>query len=259
MKTTVEIKSISGNVLFSYESEDNSIRKTLEKAVKVGADLSGAYLKEVNLSEAYLREVDLSGAYLVGANLSGANLVEANFSGADLRKANLRKAYLSGANFLGTYLSGANFLRANLSGVNLSGANLSEVNLSGANLSGANLSRAKYDETTSFLLSQCPSEGSFVAWKKASEYVVKLRVTENAKRSSATTLKCRCSEAEVLDIQDLEGNSAKIKEVKSNHDSSFVYRVGEIVKVDDFDENRWNECSTGIHFFISREIAVKYN
>ena len=34
--------------------------------------------------------------------------------------------------------------------------------------------------------------------------------------------------------------------------------VGKIVKVDDFDDNRFNECSTGIHFFIAREMAVKY-
>ena len=40
MKTTVEIKSISGNVLFSYESENNSIRNTLEIAFEVGVELS---------------------------------------------------------------------------------------------------------------------------------------------------------------------------------------------------------------------------
>ena len=319
METTVEIKSISGNVLFSYESEGNSIRKTLEKAVEAGVDLSGANLMEVGLSGANLREVNLTGANLsrtdlTGANLSGANLKKANFSGAylsganltgtnllganlrgvNLRGANLSGAYLSGAdlsetyisganlrkaNFSGTYLSKTNFTGTNLLGANLRGTNLRDANLSGtylsgadlrdanirgvnlswAYLSGADLSGAYYNEVTSFFLSQCPSEGSFIAWKKASEYVVKLRVTENAKRSSATTLKCRCSEAEVLDIQDLEGNSVETREVKSNQDSSFVYRVGEIVKVDDFDEDRWNECSTGIHFFISREMAVKYN
>ena len=229
MKTTVEIKSISGNVLFSYESENNSIRKTLEKAVEVGVDLSGANL----------REVDLSGAYLVEVNLTGANLSGANLRGANLRGANLSGTYLLGTDLSGTYISGAN--------------------LSWACLSRANLSGAYYNEVTSFFLSQCPSEGSFIAWKKANGYVVKLRVTENAKRSSDTTLKCRCSEAEVLDIQDLEGNSVETRKVKSNQDSSSVYRVGEIVKVDDFDEDRWNECSTGIHFFISREMAVKYN
>ena len=228
MKTTVKIKSISGNVLFSYECEDNSIRKTLEKAVEVGANLSRSNLREVDLSEAYLSEADLTGADLSGANLRGANLTGANLSGT----------YLSGANLSGTYLSGAN--------------------LSWAYLSGANLSGTFYNDVTFFLLSQCPSEGSFIAWKKARGYIVKLKVTENAKRSSATTLKCRCSEAEVLDIQDLDGNSVDIKEVSSNYDNSFVYKIGEIVKVDDFDENRFNECSTGIHFFIAREMAVKH-
>ena len=239
MKTTVEIKNVSGKVLFSYESEDNSIRKTLEKAVEVGVDLSGTDLMKVDLSGANLMEVNLTGANLSGTDLTGANLSGANLRGVNLMGANLSMAYLSGADLSETYISGAN--------------------LSWARLSGANLSGAYYNEVNSFFLSQCPSEGSFIAWKKASEYVVKLRVTENAKRSSATTLKCRCSEAEVLDIQDLEGNSVETREVKSNQDSSFVYRVGEIVKVDDFDEDRWNECSTGIHFFIAREMAVKYN
>ena len=233
MKTTVKIKSISGNVLFSYECEDNSIKKTLEKAVEVGANLSEANLREVNLAGA-----NLSGADLTGADLSGSNLREVDLSEADLSVTNLRVTNLSGANLSGTYLSGAN--------------------LSWAYLSGANLSGTFYNDVTFFLLSQCPSEGSFIAWKKARGYIVKLKVTENAKRSSATTLKCRCSEAEVLDIQDLDGNSVDIKEVSSNYDNSFVYKIGEIVKVDDFDENRFNECSTGIHFFIAREMAVKH-
>ena len=40
MKTRIEIKSTWGSVLFSYESEDNSIEKTLKEAVKTGANLS---------------------------------------------------------------------------------------------------------------------------------------------------------------------------------------------------------------------------
>nr|DAE41777.1 MAG TPA: hypothetical protein [Caudoviricetes sp.] len=46
--------------------------------------------------------------------------------------------------------------------------------------------------------------------------------------------------------------------VASDRDSKFIYKVGEIVTVDDFDDNRWNECSTGIHFFINRQEAVNY-
>ena len=136
---------------------------------------------------------------------------------------------------------------------------LLEAIKSGADLSGANLSDIRFNENTAFITMQCPTEGSFIAWKKvAGDMIVKLRVTETAKRSSATTLKCRCSEAEVLDIQDADGNSLDASVVSSSHDSSFVYRKGETVKVENFDEDRWNECSTGIHFFIDRTMAVRY-
>ena len=148
---------------------------------------------------------------------------------------------------------------ANLRGANLRGACLSDTDLRGANLRGANLSDIIFNENTAFITMQCPTEGSFVAWKKVEDgMIVKLRVTENAKRSSATSLKCRCSEAEVLDIQDAEGGSLDIPAVASKHDHTFIYKKGEIVRVENFDKNRWDECSTGIHFFIDRAMAVNY-
>ena len=113
-------------------------------------------------------------------------------------------------------------------------------------------------ESTVFFLPQCPSEGSFVAWKKAGKIIVKLLVTEDAKRSSATTLKCRCSKAKVLAIENMDGSESDLKEVESSYDCNFVYRVGETVEVENFDDDRWNECSSGIHFFIARDMAVKY-
>ena len=36
------------------------------------------------------------------------------------------------------------------------------------------------------------------------------------------------------------------------------YKVGELVIPDSFDENRWNECSHGIHFFINKQNAINY-
>ena len=94
--------------------------------------------------------------------------------------------------------------------------------------------------------------------KKASSHIVKLLVPEDAKRSSATTLKCRCSKAKVLEIQNLDGSKSDLKAVPSDRDENFIYVVGKEKEVEGFDEDRWNECSTGIHFFISREMAVKY-
>ena len=248
MKTKIELKRINGEIIFSHECEDNSVAKTIDALRISGAefDLSGAYLRYADL-----RNADLRGADLRGADLSGAYLSDAYLRYADLRGADLRGAYLSDAD-----LRGVDLKNAYLRGAYLSDAYLSDADLRGADLIGINVS-----QTTAFLLPQCPSEGSFVAWKKAGDMIVKLLVTEDARRSSATTLKCRCSKAKVLaieEIEEIDGSESKLKEVASSYDENFVYRVGETVEVENFDDDRWNECSRGIHFFISREMAVKY-
>ena len=145
-----------------------------------------------------------------------------------------------------------------MEGADLKYANLIGANLEGADLEGADLKYADYSEYTSFLSYQCPTEGSFIGWKKCRGYIVKLKICEDAERSSSTTIKCRCSKAEVLEIQNLDGSIADITKICSNHDKNFIYKVGETVEVKDFDKCRWNECSTGIHFFIDRNMAVAY-
>ena len=248
MKIKIDIKSIFGDVLFSFEKENNTIKDTLVEANLKEADLRGADLGGADLGGANLRGADLGGADLGGANLGGANLGGANLRGANLGGANLRGANLGGADLRG----------ADLGGANLRGADLGGANLGGADLGGADLRGADYSEYTSFLSSQCPIEGSFIGWKKFGGYIVKLKICEDAERSSSTSLKCRCSKAEVLEIQNLDGSVADITEICSNYDKNFIYKVGETIEVKDFDKCRWNECSTGIHFFIDRNMAVIY-
>ena len=162
------------------------------------------------------------------------------------------RADLSGAN-----LSDADLSYANLSYANLSGANLSGANLSYANLSGASLDQMTWNVFTSFYPLQCPESGSYIGYKKAGGLVVELEIPADARRSSATSRKCRASKAKVLSITDINGNPA-VSQVRSNYDPNFVYTIGENVEVSDFDDDRWNECSTGIHHFITRAEAVKY-
>ena len=176
---------------------------------------------------------------------------------ADLSGANLIGADLSGANLIGADLSGVNLSGVNLIGADLIGVNLSGVNLSGADLSGADLSGAKTNHYTSFYHLQCPEEGSFIAYKKANNYIIKLLIPEDALRSSATSRKCRASKAQVLEIANNK-TGAQINLIHSDHDVNFIYEVGEVVEAKNFDTDRWNECSTGIHFFITKEEAVNY-
>ena len=189
------------------------------------------------------------------ANLSGADLSGANLSGADLRSADLSRADLRSAN-----LSGADLSYANLRSANLSGANLRSANLSGANLSRADLKNILYDETTAFFAMCCPEEGAFVGFKRcANNLIVKLLITEEAKRSSSTTRKCRCSEAKVIEILTTKKEKAVKRKAISLKDENFVYEVGKTVFVNNFCEDRWEECAAGIHFFLTFDEAVKYN
>ena len=116
MKTKIKIESIFGKLLFEHEAEDNTIKKTLEEAVKNCANLRGANLGGANLGDANLGDANLGGAYLRGAYLRGANLGGANLGGANLGGAYLGDANLRGANLGGAYLGGANLGGANLGG-----------------------------------------------------------------------------------------------------------------------------------------------
>ena len=175
-KIKLQIKNRwTGEVIFEYEKEDNSIKDTLREALKNGANL---------------RSADLCGAGLRSADLCGANLCGAK---------NLR-----------------------------------------------------------FIPMNCPSDGAFVGWKKVHNKLIKLEIPEDAKRSSATTYKCRCDKAKVLAITDLDGQNS-IDEIENTSQAHHVlYKVGEMVYPDSFDDDRWNECSHGIHFFINKQNAIEY-
>ena len=110
----------------------------------------------------------------------------------------------------------------------------------------------------------CPSDGAFVGWKKVyngDPYLVKLLIPEDAKRSSATSLKCRCDKAQVLAITNLDGSDCGRTQVvnpEGYERAETLYKVGKIVLPDSFDDDRWNECSHGIHFFINKQDAINY-
>ena len=177
-----------------------------------------------------------------------------DIDGWEKMRADLRGADLWGANLRGADLRGADLWGANLREADLRGANLREANLRGANLRGAEIN----ENTKINLPISCPDTGAFTAWKKARGYIVQLEIPAEAKRVSATTRKCRCNMAKVVAIQNVDGTDSDLREVCSGYDHNFIYKVGETVTVDRFDDNRWNECSNGIHFFITRQEAVEY-
>ena len=301
----ITIKNTDGNIIFKYDCEDNTIKKTVEEAVRqkvdlfyvdfYGADLRFANLKGAHLNNAYVCNASLRFANLKEANLSEANLNYVDFYGADLRcsqlnKASLNNAYVCNANLRfanlkGAHLNNADLFKANLYGADLSntdfsyakfnGADLSCTNLSGANLRCADFSYADLSNSVfhNTLINQAyfstaknipplpmnlPS-GEFIGWKAfPNGLIAKLKILKDSKRSQATTNKCRCDKALVLEFQNINGSKADLVEYTNTNFIKCTYKVGEVVYADSWDNNRWNECSHGIHFFMDRETAIDY-
>ena len=224
----------SGKVQFTAEidCDENEIhsiklRLAVKWAVKTGANLTRA-----KLARAYLTRAYLAGAYLTGANLTRAYLTDANLTGA-----NLAGAYLTRANLAGAYLTGAN----------LTGANLTDAYLAGANLAGAKNADLAIAKT------RILPEGDLIGWKKCSDgVIVKLKIPAEAKRSHAFGRKCR---AEFVDVIEVIGADIGVTDA---HGPRTEYRVGQRVVPDSWDDNWQDECSHGIHFFITKAEAEAY-
>jgi hypothetical protein len=221
MKTTIQIKSIFGKLLFEFEKENNTVKDTVLEAIKQSA----------NLQSADLRSADLRFADLQSANLRSANLQSADLQSADLRSANLHSA--------------------NLRSADLRSADLQSADLRSADLRSANLLKA-YSQNTIL------PEGDLIVWKKLQKQLIaKLLIPSNAKRVNAIgSRKCRFEFAKVLDIRDDKGHSSKTGIGK--YDKKMIYTIGEMIYPDSFDDSPLIECSHGIHGFITRLEAKEY-
>lgn len=235
------------------------------------ADISNTDLRFANLKYASLNNVNFYKSDLRWANLCQASLQHTNLNYADFREATLNDTYIFNSN-----LSHADFGDANLVGAYISHSNLTKADFQGVNLAWADLRSCVFDNTdfrdcnfmyanlrgseyVPYIPLKCPSDGAFVGWKKVNNVLIKLEIPADAKRSSATTNKCRCDKAKVLGFYDILGvNELDITELVNNEYEECRYVKGEMVYPDSFDEDRWNECSHGIHFFVNKQDAIDY-
>jgi hypothetical protein len=238
-----------------FEADVKTVKELIELAVKTkvnlcDANLYGAYLKGANLCDAKLKGADLGGAYLIGANLNGADLGGAYLYGAYLNGADLGGAKLKGADLGGADLGGAYLIGANLNGANLKGADLGGADLGGAYLIGANLTDVKNMPCFQIV----PELGPFYVFKKLQHNVIAtLYVPRSAKRVNSTGRKCRVEKAKVIALSEQRTQAFDLKTGK------LLYQVGKWVKPDGFNDDIREECTNGIHCFITKGEAESYS
>ncbi len=135
-------------------------------------------------------------------------------------------------------------------------ARKASADLHGADLYGADLYGAKSAELAIAQTRIIP-DGDIIGWKVCRDkHLVKLLIPADAQRSHAAGRKCRSESALVLAIYDGDDETDT---AASKHDETFIYLVGETVTpTESFDTDMWNECASGIHWWITREEAESW-
>jgi uncharacterized protein YjbI with pentapeptide repeats len=282
MKTTIQIKTIFGKLLFEFEKENNTIKDTVEEAVKrnislIDASLNGASLNDASLNYASLNGASLIGASLIGASLIGASLIGASLIGASLNGASLNRASLNyaslnyaslnyaslnDASLIGASLNGASLNRASLNYASLNDASLIDASLNGASLNGASLNDASLNRASlngAYSQNCIVPEGELIVYKKLqNNSIAKLLIPIEAKRVNGIgSRKCRFEYAKVLEVKN--SKNRKVKTGNGIYQKDLIYKVNEIVYPDSFDPSPLIECSHGIHAFITKTEAENYD
>lgn len=201
-------------------------------------------------------------------DLSNYNLKNYKFMFCDLSKINLENCNMENCSLENSLLDGASLKNSNLKNANLTATSMRSCNLENCNLDGtyfysailenANLKNIITSEKTKWLDLYCPEKGAFIAYKKCIDNrLVTLLIPNDALRTSATMKCCRTNKAKVLKITDFN-ETVNYDEAWSFVDENFCYKVGEIVEVKNFNNNRWFDSTTGIHFWMTKEDAKKY-
>lgn len=283
---SIDLKSTTGRVLFSYRCENNTYKTTVKHALAFidDVDLNGLLLVNADLTD-----VDMSNLSICDAVFINCNLSYTKWEHADILNTVFTNCKFTDTNFLAASIRESSFINCNFLNTEFTKCEFYELVFVGCDNNYSKFRDCQgfdsitFDDmfvdifghtvdTDSYYPVRCPSDGAFIGWKRVKysqgygkdrKYaLIKLEIPEDAKRISASSLfdrRCRCSKAKVLEIHDVDTNESLNAVVNYNNEARKLrYTVGETVYPDSFNDNRWDACSHGIHFFINKQDALEY-
>ena len=264
--TQSEWKKFTQEEIYSYLEAINKERESNPWTFSVikNACFEDIILKNICFNKTKFINCKFENCMISDSNLAGAEFLnvsfkDVDFDGCDMRSVGYFKSKLKSVAMRKCIMLKNDFRITSFEDVLINESNLDDSDVRESNFDNVRLIRS------SGTLLKCPEEGSFIGFKKIflgnNPLLCKLEIPADAKRSSAFGRKCRCSKAKVLEIwgKDCDGDYlVPISRGYSHHDPTFEYKVGETIYPDSFDDNRWDECSNGIHFFITKQEAIDY-
>lgn len=238
-------------------------------------------LYELNMAGVGFDNVDFSSARLSLTNFESAVFYDCVFDGLIIYSTAFTDAHFYRCSFRNTSFTGielsesvfnecdltnARFRSCSLDNVIFTYGDLTDANFTNSQMFGIEIGASTIVKNTQNLPPiACPEKGSFTAFKtlidgNGDQVIAELLIPENAERCSAATKKCRASEAKVIHLYNAKtGETVDDIKAYSTYTPSFEYEVGKTVKPKwGFDRNRWRECASGIHFFLTYQEALNY-
>lgn len=214
--------------------------------------------ERLNLEDLEFRDMDLSGKDLHNIDFTVSMFANVTLDGADLSGSCIKNACLDGCSLRGIRFVDADMRGACMRRCDMTGCNICGANLYSAVLENADLTDIISDDRTQWFRMYCPETGPILGYKKCvNDRLVQLLIPADAKRTSSTMPSCRCNKAKVLTIKSFD-DTEEYEEAWSLVDENFVYRKGQWVEVKDFNEDRWFDSTTGIHFWLTKADAIAY-
>lgn len=274
---TIKLFNTKGDVLYSFACHGNTIRKTLEMACRgcrtilkglliVGADLSGADLTALHACDSKFINCDFYDAKLNGSILSRSVFMNCSFIRTEIIDADLENSTFNSCTFASCIFDDSNMFRVHVISTPIVSCSFKDVKYFKDCYFDIGIAD-KQGKASQYYPLACPSDGAFIGWKKIfldnnKQILIKLKIPEDAKRTSAgdSSRKCRCDKAKVLEITDIETGEHlhKVTDERTSTREKLDYIVGETVCPNSFDENRWDLCARGIHFFINKQDVIDY-
>lgn len=223
------------------------------------------------------RGADLSGTRVVDKDFSKSNFVNCCLKDVTFQDCDLRSAVFDNCDLDISLFDHCKF-DENTKFINcdMHNSRIRYCNLTGVSFKGSRLDRILFicssNPPLDMFPSVCPEHGSFTAYKAlyvgtdldstSQCCIAELYIPAQARRLNYYgSRKCRSSVAKVVKFYDTFGNVLDIKTARSMHsfnNGRTVYSKGKYVYPDLFDEDRTEECSNGIHFFMTFKEAVDY-
>lgn len=211
----------------------------LQNAILTNNDFINSLLDECNLSE-----INIIDSRIICCNLSSVDLVESiliddtfercNFDLANLKNSYIKLSNLYNNNFYGSFLKDAEIKNSRLNGSNLIETRFDEVQI---NLKEYRKGKVLTEDIIGY--KQC-----------LNHVIVTLKIPRGAIVFSVNGQKCRTNKAEVIAIDGANRAYSRYNRMS--------YYVGDKFNIYNFNCEYNQECSEGIHFFMTREEAEAF-